>query len=102
VPISWGFRFNIKKDEQASFYERRISAGIAKQIKIKMRIKIKSHAIAASALGTVAPARYLSLPRHRQLLLSFIIKMKMKIKSLGPDSVPLYSIKLKIALKIKS
>jgi len=71
---------------------------------MKMRIKIKSHAIAASAVGTVAPARYLSLPRHRQLLLSFIIKMKMKmkIKSLGPDSVPLYSIKLKIALKIKS
>jgi len=39
---------------------------------IKMTIKIKSHAIAASALGTVAPAPYLSLPRHRQLLLSFI------------------------------
>ncbi len=29
VPLSWGYRFNIKKDEQANFYKRRISAGIA-------------------------------------------------------------------------
>lgn len=29
VPLSWGYRFNIKKDEQANFHKRRISAGIA-------------------------------------------------------------------------
>lgn len=29
VPLSWAYRFNIKKDEQANFHKRRISAGIA-------------------------------------------------------------------------
>lgn len=29
VPLSWGYRFNIKQVEQANFYKRRISAGIA-------------------------------------------------------------------------
>lgn len=29
VPITWGYRFNLKKEEKASFYKRRISGGIA-------------------------------------------------------------------------
>lgn len=29
VPLSWGYRFNLKKEDKASFYKRRISGGIA-------------------------------------------------------------------------
>lgn len=38
VPITWGYRFNLKKEEKASFYKRRISGGIAYARLFKYRI----------------------------------------------------------------
>jgi len=64
---------------------------------MKIKMKIKSHAIVASALGTVAPARYLSLARHRLLLLSFTLTMKIKSQEQPGTHPP--SIKMKIKIK---